>query len=82
MSLRMVVIDDKYVPLSRVMWVSALPHYCGHEGCEREGRYEIRLEQNESLWTPNREERDSVLTALDHWEQHDSGPQTPPPQGS
>ena len=68
MSLRMVVIDDKYVPLSRVMWVSAHAHYCGNEGCEKEGRYEIRLEQNESVWAPTRDERDSVLTALEHWE--------------
>ena len=43
-------IDDKHIPLYRVMWVSATPHYCGEEDCVREGSYEIRLEQGESVW--------------------------------
>ena len=40
-------IDDKHIPLYRVVWVSATPHYCGEEDCVREGSYEIRLEQGE-----------------------------------
>ena len=43
-------VDDKYVPLYRVVWVSATPHFCGDEDCTREGFYEIRLEADESLW--------------------------------
>lgn len=59
-------IDDKHVPLYRVMWVSNLPHYCGEEECEAEGRYEVRLEQNESLFA-NLQERDNLLKVLNQW---------------
>lgn len=61
------LIDDKHVPLYRIMWVSALPHFCGADDCEREGQYEIRLEHGESVWARNREERDSVLTSVEAW---------------
>jgi len=61
------LIDDKYVPLYRIMWVSALPHFCGDAECQREGEYEIRLEQGEAVWASNREERDAVLAALETW---------------
>ena len=44
------IVDDKHIPLYRVMWVSATPHFCGSEDCEREGQYEVRLEQGESVW--------------------------------
>ena len=60
-------VDDKHIPLYRIMWVSDLPHFCGHDDCEREGQYEIRLEQDESVWA-TREERDEVLTALETWQ--------------
>jgi len=60
------LVDDKYVPLYRVLWVSALPHFCGTEDCEREGQYEIRLEDGESVWA-DREERDAALKALEAW---------------
>lgn len=74
MSLNLVIIDDKYVPVQRVLWVGALPHYCGNENCEREGRYEVRLEQNESVWTACRDERDAVLKALENWRAIDESP--------
>ena len=61
-----VVVDDKHVPLYRIMWISALPHFCGTTDCEREGQYEIRLEQGEAVWA-NQEERDYVLAALEQW---------------
>jgi hypothetical protein len=61
------VVDDKHVPLYRIMWISALPHFCGAEDCEREGQYEIRLEQGEAVWAQNREERDALLAALEAW---------------
>ena len=61
------VVDDKHVPLYRVMWVAAVPHFCGEDDCEREGQYEIRLEQGESVWG-NQIERDEMLAALDAWQ--------------
>ena len=60
-------IDDKHIPLYRVMWISATPHFCGAEDCVREGFYEIRLEQGESVWA-NAGERDRMLAALDAWQ--------------
>lgn len=59
-------IDDKHVPLYRVMWVSNLPHFCGEDECEAEGRYEVRLEQNESLFA-SLQERDQLLKVLNRW---------------
>ncbi|NUQ63445.1 MAG: hypothetical protein HUU20_13280 [Pirellulales bacterium] len=59
-------IDDKFVPLYRILWISALPHFCGSPECEREGDYEVRLECGESVWA-NREERDATLAALEEW---------------
>ncbi len=64
-------IDDKHVPLYRVMWVADVPHYCGEEDCDAEGRYEVRLEQNESLFA-NLAERDQLLQAITIW--HLGGP--------
>ena len=61
------VVDDKHVPLYRIMWVGAVPHFCGDEECQCEGMYEIRLEQDESVWG-NRQERDAVLAALEAWQ--------------
>jgi len=60
------IVDDKHVPLYRILWVADLPHFCGDENCEVEGLYEVRLEQDESLWA-NLKERDSVLTAMEKW---------------
>ncbi|MCA9154630.1 MAG: hypothetical protein KDA55_23480 [Planctomycetales bacterium] len=69
------LIDDKHVPLYRIMWISEIPHFCGEEDCIREGFYEVRLEQDESVWA-NREERDGALRALESW-QGGIGPEPP-----
>lgn len=61
------VIDDKHIPLYRVMWVASVPHYCGAEDCEREGWYEVRLEQGEAVWA-SREDRDGLLEAMEAWQ--------------
>lgn len=61
------LVDDKQVPLYRIMWVAATPHFCGEEDCVREGYYEVRLEQGESVWA-NQAERDSVLQNLEKWQ--------------
>ena len=60
------VIDDKYVPLYRILWIAAVPHFCGNEDCQREGDYEVRLEDGESVWA-DREGRDAALKALEAW---------------
>ena len=64
-------IDDKYVPVYRILWISAVPHYCGSEDCEREGDYEVRLEQGETLFA-DREERDAAVAALEAWQGGDA----------
>jgi len=61
------LIDDKNIPLYRVMWIADVPHFCGHEDCTQEGQYEIRLEQDESVWA-SREERDRMLEAIESWQ--------------
>ena len=66
MSSIMTIIDDKHVPLTRIIWVSDLPHFCGNEDCEVEGRYEIRIDGDESLFG-TREERDQTLEAMEGW---------------
>lgn len=60
-------IDDKHVPLYRVMWVAATPHFCGEEDCQREGYYEVRLEQDEAVWA-NEKERDGLIDRLEQWQ--------------
>ena len=60
-------IDDKHVPIYRVMWISDLPHFCGEDDCLCEGQYEIRLENDESVWG-TRVERDSMLKAIEEWQ--------------
>ena len=59
--------DDKHVPLYRILWISAVPHFCGAEDCEREGQYEIRLEEGESVWA-SCDERDKAISAIEAWQ--------------
>ncbi len=60
-------IDDKLIPLYRVMWVGAVPHFCGSDDCMREGQYEVKLEQDESLWASH-DERDLLVQSLEKWQ--------------
>jgi len=60
------VIDDKSIPLYRIMWISNLPHFCGHDDCMHEGDYEVRLEQDESVWA-SRKERNGLLQTIEAW---------------
>ena len=60
-------IDDKNVPLYRIMWIAATPHFCGEEDCVREGYYEIRLEHGESVWA-NLNERNHAIEQIDTWQ--------------
>jgi hypothetical protein len=61
------LIDDKHVPLYRILWVSDLPHYCGSEECSREGWYEVKLDAGEPVWA-TREQRDAALEAIESWQ--------------
>jgi hypothetical protein len=60
------LIDDKHVPMYRIMWISDVPHFCGQEDCQCEGDYEVRLDQDESLWA-SRLQRDQVLEEMQKW---------------
>ncbi len=62
------LIDDKHVPLYRIVWVSQLPPFCGDDECQREGQYEVRLEGGESVWADDVRERDAVLEAVEAWQ--------------
>ena len=62
-------IDDKHVPLYRVLWVSATPHFCGEPDCLCEGRHEVALEGGESVWA-NFEEKEQLLQRLEEWQQN------------
>ena len=64
------LVDDKHVPMYRIIWISDVPHFCGQDDCQCEGDYEVRLDQDESLWA-NRQQRDQVLEAMEKW--HGSG---------
>jgi hypothetical protein len=59
-------VDDKIVPLYRIVWIAELPHFCGDEECQREGQYEIRLEGDESVWG-NAGEHEAAVGALEAW---------------
>ncbi|MEN6452489.1 MAG: hypothetical protein ABFC96_18525 [Thermoguttaceae bacterium] len=59
-------VDDKHIPIYRIIWISELPHFCGSEECQREGQYEIRLEAEESVWG-SIEERDAAMAAIEAW---------------
>ncbi|MDA8743213.1 hypothetical protein N9N28_01155 [Rubripirellula amarantea] len=59
-------IDDKWVPLYRIVWVADVPHFCGEPDCMHEGEYEIRLDVDDSIWT-NGEGRDEAVQGLTKW---------------
>ena len=63
-------IDDKLIPLYRILWIAATPHFCGEDDCVREGFYEIRLEQGESVWA-NGDERDTLIEQMEVWTDSD-----------
>jgi hypothetical protein len=60
------IVDDKHIPLYRVLWVAELPHFCGDPECQCEGMYEIRLEQGESVFG-TQSDRDRMIKALEDW---------------
>lgn len=59
-------IDDKHVPLYRIMWISAVPHFCGSNDCQHEGEYEVQLEHGETLWATAAEQA-AALQTIEAW---------------
>jgi len=66
------LVDDKHVPMYRIIWISDVPHFCGQDDCQCEGDYEVRLDHDESLWA-NRQQRDQVLEAMENWRESGGG---------
>lgn len=65
-------VDDKFLPLYRVLWVAATPHFCGEAECQCEGLYEIAIEGGESVWA-NHDEKDRLLEMLEDWQAGEGG---------
>lgn len=65
-------VDDKHVPLYRVIWVSATPHFCGEPDCQCEGLYEVALEGGESVWATHDEQK-KVLSMIEEWQDGERG---------
>ncbi len=63
-------IDDKQIPLYRVMWIAATPHFCGEPDCQCEGRYEVALEGGESIWA-NGTEQVHLMKMIEDWQNED-----------
>lgn len=66
------IVDDKHIPLYRVLWVADVPHFCGDDDCTAEGRYEVRLDADESVFGSG-EERDTLLDAMEKWHRRATG---------
>jgi hypothetical protein len=60
-------VDDKQVPLYRVLWIAATPHFCGEPDCQCEGRYEVALEGGESVWA-NAKEQVYLMEMIEEWQ--------------
>jgi len=60
-------IDDKQVPLYRVLWIAATPHFCGEPDCNAEGMYEVALEGGESVWASAKEQV-AVMARIEEWQ--------------
>ena len=76
-------IDDKHVPIYRVLWVAATPHFCGEAECQCEGLHEIALEGGESVWA-RFDEKEKLLAMIEDWQEGggetnlpESGPEEP-----
>ena len=61
-------IDDKLIPIYRVLWVSATPHFCGEPECHAEGMYEVALDAGEPIWAQH-EEKERLIEQIEEWQQ-------------
>ena len=73
-------IDDKHVPLYRVLWVAATPHFCGEADCQCEGLHEIALEGGESVWAKF-DEKETLLAMIEEWQEGGGGDGGALPEG-
>lgn len=60
-------IDDKHIPLYRVLWISATPHFCGEPECQCEELHEVALEGGESVWATF-DEKERLIQMIDEWQ--------------
>ena len=60
-------VDDKHVPLYRVLWIAATPHFCGDAECQCEGLHEVALEGGESVWAKF-DEKERLLQMIEEWQ--------------
>jgi len=63
-------IDDKQIPLYRVIWISATPHFCGEPDCQCEGLHEVALEGGETVWAKS-QEMDLLMEMIEQWQSCD-----------
>jgi len=63
-------VDDKQIPLYRVIWISATPHFCGEPDCQCEGLHEVALEGGETVWAKSAE-TDLLMEMIEQWQSCD-----------
>ena len=63
-------IDDKFIPLYRVLWIAATPHFCGAPDCVREGLHEVALDGGERIWATGLEQGD-LVKQIEEWQDPD-----------
>ena len=60
-------IDDKQIPIYRLIWISATPHFCGEADCQCEGLHEVALEGGETVWAKG-SEMDLLMEMIEEWQ--------------
>jgi len=63
-------VDDKQIPLYRVIWISATPHFCGEADCQCEGLHEVALEGGETVWAQS-VETEMLMEMIEEWQSCD-----------
>lgn len=63
-------VDDKQIPLYRVIWISATPHFCGEPDCQCEGLHEVALEGGETVWAKSGE-TEMLMEMIEEWQSCD-----------
>ena len=60
-------VEDKHIPLYRVLWVAATPHFCGEDDCQCEGMYEVALEGGDTIWA-EQGEQERLMAMIEEWQ--------------
>ena len=61
------VVDDKHIPLYRVMWIAATPHFCGAERLRSRGLLRS-APRTGRVGVGQYRGRDGILAALESWQ--------------